>query len=218
MQIVLTTSPLSPRKFRADVEHGLQRCAFDIVLRAHGRRHLFAVRPITIELIAAADTVPPAAPSLGAGDPKPEQVALRLRHPRIPLLVGQHPPLRERPAAGIFLFQRGIFRFAPTPPLAPSFSPRAGRRPGMRGPSRYAQNCPRHTDRCHRLQVRGRGSAPNRDALAFRRFAAALATGYYPDGSAPDPCFLGRGLGGWRLGAAPVKTALQQRCFFVAKC
>jgi hypothetical protein len=27
-------------------------------------------------------------------------------------------------------------------------------------------------------------------ALAFRRYAAALATGYYPDGSAPEPGFL----------------------------
>jgi hypothetical protein len=27
-------------------------------------------------------------------------------------------------------------------------------------------------------------------APAFRRFTAALATGYYPDGSAPEPGFL----------------------------
>jgi hypothetical protein len=27
-------------------------------------------------------------------------------------------------------------------------------------------------------------------ALAFRRYAAALATGYYPDGSTPEPGFL----------------------------
>jgi hypothetical protein len=34
-----------------------------------------------------------------------------------------------------------------------------------------------------------RGSALHRGALAYRRFAAALATGFYPDGSAPEPGF-----------------------------
>jgi hypothetical protein len=35
-------------------------------------------------------------------------------------------------------------------------------------------HCPRHTNRCRHLKVRGRGSALFRGALAFRRFAAAL--------------------------------------------
>src|SRR5579872_1404717 len=47
--------------------------------------------------------MPPAALLLFAGDPKPEQIALRLRHPGVAVLVGQAPPLRERPPAGIFL-------------------------------------------------------------------------------------------------------------------
>jgi hypothetical protein len=35
-----------------------------------------------------------------------------------------------------------------------------------------------------------RGCALLRSAPAFRRFTAALTTGYHPDGSAPEPGFL----------------------------
>ncbi len=38
----------------------------------------------------------------------------------------------------------------------------------------HAVHCPRHTGRRHRLPMHGRGSAPNRGALAFRRSTAAL--------------------------------------------
>ena len=37
---------------------------------------------------------------------------------------------------------------------------------------------------------------PSLDAPAYRRFTAALATGSYPDGSAPEPGFLKYGLAG----------------------
>jgi hypothetical protein len=48
-----------------------------------------------------------------------------------------------------------------------------------------------HTGERHRLpMLQARLRATIEGAPAFRRFTAALATGYYPDGSAPEPGFL----------------------------
>jgi hypothetical protein len=51
--------------------------------------------------------------------------------------------------------------------------------------------CLRDTDGCCHLPLPyARLRAIFGGAPAFRRFTAALATGYHPDGSAPDPGFL----------------------------
>jgi hypothetical protein len=71
------------------------------------------------------------------------------------------------------------------------FSDKIMRRKGRRSAERRMPTMSAHTDKRRRspmLQARLRaivGGAP-----AFRRFTAALATGYHPDGSAPEPGFL----------------------------
>jgi hypothetical protein len=48
-----------------------------------------------------------------------------------------------------------------------------------------------HTGKRHRLpMLQARLRATVEGTPAFRRFTAALTTGYYPDGSAPEPGFL----------------------------
>jgi len=48
-----------------------------------------------------------------------------------------------------------------------------------------------HINRCRHLpMLQARLRAVIGGAPAFRRHAAALATGYHPDGSAPEPGFL----------------------------
>ena len=96
------TTP-SLHQLRPDIHHRLQRRAQRVFALALRRRQRLPALPVAGELIAATGAVPPTALLLFAGDPKPEQVALRLRHPGVAVLVGQPPPLRERPPAGIFL-------------------------------------------------------------------------------------------------------------------
>jgi hypothetical protein len=65
------------------------------------------------------------------------------------------------------------------------------RREGRRSAERRMPTMSAHTGKRHRqpmLQARLRATLEG--APAFRRFTAALATGYYPDGSAPEPGFL----------------------------
>ncbi len=63
-------------------------------------------------------------------------------------------------------------------------------------PRRQEKIRPRHkqgrrsADKRIVLPIAARAAAhPWLDAPAYRRFAAALATGFYPDGSAPEPGF-----------------------------
>ena len=60
----------------------------------------------------------------------------------------------------------------------------------------HAVHCPRHIPECRHPKMPGAEAHPKRDALACRRFAAALATGCDPDGSAPEPGFPRRWLAG----------------------
>jgi hypothetical protein len=64
---------------------------------------------------------------------------------------------------------------------------------GGEAPKGACQPCPRMRKQVYavcatHLQARLRASIGG--APAFRRHAAALATGYHPDGSAPEPGFL----------------------------
>jgi hypothetical protein len=122
----------SLRQLRPDIHHRLQRRAQRVFALALRRRQRLPALPVAGELIAAAGAVPPAALLLFAGDPKPEQIALRLRHPGVAVLVGQPPPLRERPPAGIFLLLPHGSRSLSSPPPAGGRSPAAGRRVGVR--------------------------------------------------------------------------------------
>jgi len=64
---------------------------------------------------------------------------------------------------------------------------RKGRRSAER---RMCQSCPRSSDKRRRLpMLSARLRAALGGAPAFRRFTAALANGFYPDGSAPEPGF-----------------------------
>src|ERR1700722_19052714 len=62
---------------------------------------------------------------------------------------------------------------------------------GGEAPKGACQPCPRSSDGCrHPPMPLARLRATVGGAPAFRRFTAALATGYHPDGSAPEPGFL----------------------------
>jgi hypothetical protein len=65
------------------------------------------------------------------------------------------------------------------------------RRKGRRSAERRVPTIAAHIGKRYRLPVlQARLRATVEGAPAFRRFTAALATGYYPDGSAPEPGFL----------------------------
>jgi hypothetical protein len=71
------------------------------------------------------------------------------------------------------------------------FSDKIMRRKGRRSAERRMPTMSAHTGKRHRLpMLKARLRATIEGAPAFRRFTAALATGYYPDGSAPEPGFL----------------------------
>src|SRR5580692_12808134 len=71
------------------------------------------------------------------------------------------------------------------------FSDQIMRRKGGEAPKGACQPCPRNSDECHHSPMpSARLRATLGGAPAFRRFTAALTTGFYPDGSAPEPGFL----------------------------
>jgi hypothetical protein len=75
-----------------------------------------------------------------------------------------------------------------TTTLFKNFAAPRGRRSAER---RNANHCRASFDkRCRLSMPSARLRATIEGAPAFRRFTAALATGYYPDGSAPEPGFL----------------------------
>jgi hypothetical protein len=62
---------------------------------------------------------------------------------------------------------------------------------GGEAPKGACQPRPRSSDECHHSPMpSARLRAAFGGAPAFRRFTAALTTGYHPDGSAPEPGFL----------------------------
>ena len=104
--------------------------------------------------------------------------------------------LAARLRARVLLHHNATKRFAPGQRMIPKsgvrFSDKIMRREGRRSAERrMCQPCPRSINRCcHPLMLSARLRAILGGAPAFRRFTAALATGYYPDGSAPEPGFL----------------------------
>src|SRR5262249_13914709 len=62
---------------------------------------------------------------------------------------------------------------------------------GRRSAEKRMPTMSAHTGKRHRLpMLQARLRATVEGAPAFRRFTAALTTGYHPDGSAPEPGFL----------------------------
>jgi hypothetical protein len=103
--------------------------------------------------------------------------------------------LAARVRARVLLHHHATKRLAPGTRMIPEsgvrFSDEIMRREGRRSAERRMPTMSAHTGKRRRspmLEARLRATVEG--APAFRRYAAALTTGYHPDGSAPEPGFL----------------------------